>query len=484
MLMRLSMFAFLVFSLPLHGLAQIRVLGPDYLVKSLGSTNGRIQGSTATFGAPFYGDRVLGRLVWGESKGHHHCSADDYEVPALDVMSSSVSKAHDQARLINIVMVRRGECTFVTKAKVASEKGAHAVIIVDKEDSTLTSRDVQNLIVADDGFGQAVSIPSVLISQYDGEPLIAAAKNEDVIVELAWDIPTDNVVALDLWMNSAASDTQHFLQKFTRSRKTLNEVVKFTPHYDVFSADPAMNGYSGLCYDSSARYCAADPDGAGPVSGKDVLEENVRQLCIHEMTRIPRSRFQPEDSHGQVVFYAEKWWNYVEKLPIRCPIDSADQASRFGTVCSEKLMEEVGIDVQGVRHCVQTTTQAKLSHELVNKAWSPRALRVNGWRYKGMVDADLVTRAVCSGFVSRPGECNDLLKPRDPAAKFVGGDSSNGISMGVLVTSAVSLIVFALCSLVLYRRCLEKTLRSQMRESVMLEVSDQMAQYTRVGDAI
>lgn len=33
------------------------------------------------------------------------------------------------------------------------------------------------------------------------------------------------------------------------------------------------------------------------------------------------------------------------------------------------------------------------------EAWSPRAIRINGWRYSGMLEADLVVRAVCSGFI-------------------------------------------------------------------------------------
>jgi len=32
-------------------------------------------------------------------------------------------------------MVRRGKCSLTTKVKVAYEKGAHAVLIVDLEDS-------------------------------------------------------------------------------------------------------------------------------------------------------------------------------------------------------------------------------------------------------------------------------------------------------------------------------------------------------------
>merc|ERR1719331_3742519 len=101
-------------------------------------------------------------------------------------------------------MVRRGECTFVTKVKVASKKGAHAVIIVDKEDSQLTSHDLQNIIVADDGYGSTISIPSILVSRMDGELLINTVKDKEVVVELSWDIPTDKVVAIDLWMSSAS----------------------------------------------------------------------------------------------------------------------------------------------------------------------------------------------------------------------------------------------------------------------------------------
>jgi len=58
------------------------VMTPDWLVRDFTASMGRIEGSTATFGAPFYGDRVLGRLVYGESRlNHSHCVAEDYDVP-------------------------------------------------------------------------------------------------------------------------------------------------------------------------------------------------------------------------------------------------------------------------------------------------------------------------------------------------------------------------------------------------------------------
>jgi len=398
---------------------------------------------------------------------------DEHEAPK-DALENA-----EQKMATKIVVVLRGDCSFVTKVKVAAKKGAHAVIIVDKEDSTMSSHDLQKVIVADDGWGGNIRIPSVLISRFDGEPLIEAAKKGEVIVELSWDIPTGEVVDIDLWMNSAAADSQHFLKNFAKSRKALNEVVKFTPHYDVFSADPELNGYSGLCSDSSARYCAADPDGAGPISGKDVLEEDVRQLCIHEITKVPRSRHRglSAEGEGAVVFYAEKWWNYVEKFAQKCPVDASKGGLQFGKECSEKLMEELGIDISQVQNCVATSSNAKLESELVNKAWSPRALRVNGWRYSGLLEADLVTKAVCSGFVDQPEECKSLLAPPEQSSNMEVG---SGISARVMMLSAAALVSASFCAMMLYRRSLEQKIRLQIREDVMLEVTDQLAQYCKM----
>ncbi|CAE7880294.1 VSR7 [Symbiodinium sp. KB8] len=142
----------------------VRVVAPRNLKEEFQQTGGRIDGSTATFGAPFYGDSFLGRLVYGDSKGELHCTDGDYDVPEPSEYTPE-GKSYKEVSLINIVLVERGGCSFVTKVKVARRKHAHAVIIVDKKDSTLTSQDIRNIIVADDGYGSNINIPSVLISR-------------------------------------------------------------------------------------------------------------------------------------------------------------------------------------------------------------------------------------------------------------------------------------------------------------------------------
>ncbi|CAE8620077.1 unnamed protein product, partial [Polarella glacialis] len=152
---------------------QVRIMAPDSLVGELSASGGRIDGSTATFGAPFYGERILGQLLWGESAGKHHCTADDYSVPTPQEFMPP-GKTYKEVRLINIVLVERGTCSFVTKVKVARQKKAHAVIIVDKENSNLTAHDIRRVIVADDGYGANVDIPSILVSREEGQKLIDA----------------------------------------------------------------------------------------------------------------------------------------------------------------------------------------------------------------------------------------------------------------------------------------------------------------------
>lgn len=449
-------------------------------MEQFASAKGRIEGSTATFGAPFYGERILGRLVWGESKMNHtHCLEDDYSVPAPD----DDLVAHGQykeVRLIHIVMVRRGKCSFVTKVKVARKKGAHAVVIVDKEGSALTATDIRRIIVADDGYGDTVDIPSLLISRQDGQQLIdyAVMTNNQVIVEMAWDVPTNHVVIVDLWMSSASHETQRFLQEFSKKRRALNEFIKFVPHYHIFSMQVASD-YNNLCTSTDAQFCAEDPDGSGPISGKDVIEEDIRQLCIHETTKVKHINLDDSSAGHSLVEFAEKYWQYVESLPTSCPLDAATADARFGKACSETLMGSIGIGIDAVKQCVRETTVDKLRHERENIAWSPRALRINGWRYSGTLDADLVTRAICAGFVKQPDACASLVEPVDPF-KNDEPPPTNGVGLTTFVMALLAVAGITLAGLLLYKRSLTRHIHTTLREEVMLEVQAQMDTYKQL----
>jgi len=471
----------LLLAQPLPAAGQLRVMTPDWLVREFRESMGRIDGSTATFGAPFYGDRVLGRLVYGESQlNHSHCVAEDYEVPKPAEFLSGTSRS-EGVRLINIVMVRRGKCSFTTKVKVAYEKGAHAVLIVDREDSNLTSKDMANIIVADDGFGNKINIPSVLISKVEGRKLIQAVRRTQVVVELAWDLPTNHVVNVDLWMSSASRESLRFLKEFASKRRILNEVVNFQPHYAVFGidgTDPKI--YNDLCSDNSGQYCAEDPDGAGPITGKDVLAEDVRQLCIHTVHKVARVG-NTERGGPHAVEYAAQYWDYIEKLGDSCPLDAPRPQDRFGLECSTKLMKQVGVDIQRVEDCVRVNATPYLQREREHPAWSPRALRINGWRYSGIPDADLVTRAICSGFITQPSECKAIIRPRDPMVPYLAEAEVKAVSFMQMMAWLLGVTLAIFAGLLLYKRHLKEEIRRAISQSVQEEVILEMSQYSKIG---
>ena len=61
----------------------------------------------------------------------------------------------------------RGDCTFVEKVRHMEAAGVAVAIIVDNKDESVNS-----IIMSDDGSGAGIRIPSLLISQDDGEKLI------------------------------------------------------------------------------------------------------------------------------------------------------------------------------------------------------------------------------------------------------------------------------------------------------------------------
>merc|ERR550532_795580 len=140
-------------------------------------------------------------------------------------------------------------------------------------------------------------------------------------------------------MSSASRESQKFLKAFAAYRRVLNFVVSFKPHYAVFSMEKAdQDTASNLCSDASGKFCAEDPDGPGPITGREVLAEDVRQLCIHEIYKKVQPRDDPASSKLPAniasmkanvleataraagwVEYAAEYWSYVELFAERCP---------------------------------------------------------------------------------------------------------------------------------------------------------------------
>jgi len=220
-----------------------------------------------------------------------------------------------------------------------------------------------------------------------------------------------------------------------------------------------------------------------------VIEEDLRQLCLHERTKVPRQS-QQLASHVVPPEFAEKYWDYIEKFATRCPLGgAAGGGSQFGAACSLSLMREVGLgeaDIEAVSKCADPLQNTmELERQRNHTAWSPRALRINGWRYSGIMDAELVATAVCAGFSREPEECVQVkVKDRSAFDPFVPVVlRSDGVSPGTLFAFLLVMLAGIGVTFFLYKQYLRKEMRMTIREEVMLEVEAHMGEYGRlVGD--
>lgn len=140
----------------------VTVLSPQTLVAQFPSG---IDTRPALFGVPNYASSITGPVIYATPDDRDACQP-------LDSLNSMDTK---------IVMVDRGECTFVQKVKHAQDAGANAVIVVDNVEETNMP------FMADDGSGVSVSIPSILVHKSDGQKIKDSLANGDTpMLTMSW----------------------------------------------------------------------------------------------------------------------------------------------------------------------------------------------------------------------------------------------------------------------------------------------------------
>jgi hypothetical protein len=186
-----------------------------------------------------------------------------------------------------------GDCTFVKKVRTAQSIGAAAVLIA--ENSTHLPK-----TMADDGSGQDISIPSMLIGH---DTYVSVKKFYEllnhtghVVAELAWHKPkSENQVVMDFWHSPIDTHTKDFLANFSILAQSFDLSEKKDDSNDllVFRAHPLLldgeaigclyginETHPNPCYQMctiGGRYCHVSHTIA---TGQDIVTEALRRLCI------------------------------------------------------------------------------------------------------------------------------------------------------------------------------------------------------------
>ncbi|GAU36824.1 hypothetical protein TSUD_320610, partial [Trifolium subterraneum] len=357
---------------------------------------GKKDGAIGNFGLPNYGGYIIGSLVYPQ-KGSHGCEVFEGDKPFKF-----------RSYRPTIVLLDRGECYFALKVWHAQQAGAAAVLVADSIDETLITMDSPEESTDADGYIEKIVIPSVLIDKSFGDSLKEALNNKDeVLLRIDWreSVPhPDNRVEYEFWTNSndecgARCDEQmNFVKNFKGHAQILERggYTLFTPHYITwFCPQPFVE--SSQCKSqciNRGRYCAPDPEkdfGEG-YEGKDVVYENLRQLCVHRVAN---------GSNRSWV-----WWDYVTDFHVRCSM----KEKKYSKDCAEDVMKSLDLPIEKIKKCIGDP-EADVENEVLKIEQTAQigggsrgdvtilpTLVLNNVQYRGKLERTSVLKAICAGF--------------------------------------------------------------------------------------
>jgi len=146
-------------------------------------------------------------------------SKDKKPTEGSDAEKSEKDSAAVEQMATKIVIVQRGQCSFVTKVRNAERAGASLLVVADHQ-----QEDIQNVIMGDDGTGTGIRIPSMLIGKAQGAILMDQAKLNKEPVTLSAEFVMkhpDNTVEMELWYSSANVLALDFVKEFDKYMKDL-----------------------------------------------------------------------------------------------------------------------------------------------------------------------------------------------------------------------------------------------------------------------
>ena len=129
------------------------IYSPHSLKAATGKGDGIIETSVANFGLIPYGHSIVGSPY--------------FDPDNKDGCSKFTNKIGDNEES-PIVLVERGNCSFVKKVREVEHAGGKMAIVIDEVDN----ESMDSIIMVDDGTGNGIKIPSVMINKKEGDILL------------------------------------------------------------------------------------------------------------------------------------------------------------------------------------------------------------------------------------------------------------------------------------------------------------------------
>ena len=221
----MSKYFILLSILAMLAIADLVVYHPRRLRDKVNKVNGTMKASLANFGSIHYEHSIVGK-VWYDKNNQYGCEKFNLTITAVGDPDIEPSP---------IVLVKRGKCPFVKKVRNVEHAGGYLAVIYDDKPNEI----IEKIIMVDDGTGNGISIPSMLISKEDGEAILEEMEDclddpRKVCVQLLarFDLKhPDNRVEYEFHYSSSDDRSLDFIQNWGEYHKKFGKDVQFTPRF-------------------------------------------------------------------------------------------------------------------------------------------------------------------------------------------------------------------------------------------------------------
>ncbi|KAK1324378.1 Vacuolar-sorting receptor 6 [Acorus calamus] len=367
--------------------SSITVLSPE-------NFRSRHDAAIGNFGIPEYGASMTGVVVYPEKSS---TGCEDFGERFRSLSSRPV-----------VLLLDRGDCYFALKAWHGQKAGAAAVLVADNIDEPLITMGTPHESSDEGGYIERIKIPSALVNRAFGETLKKALRkaSEEVVVKLDWSdsMPNpDERVEYELWTNSndecglRCDEQIDFVKNFKGHAQILERggYTQFRPHYITWFC-PTIFIKSRQCRSqciNNGRYCAPDPEQNfhEGYEGKDVVIENLRQLCVHKVAN--------ESNRSWV------WWDFVTDFHIRCSM----KEKKYSRECAESVVKSLGLPLEKIKDCMGDL-DADVENSVLKAEQELQVSSCLFFPYRGLqwiLDRTAILKAICAGFkaASDPAIC-------------------------------------------------------------------------------
>lgn len=165
-----------------------------------------------------------------------------------------------------IVLVERGNCPFTKKVRNIEHAGGRLAVLIDN-----TDEEVKDVIMVDDGTGNGIRIPSMLISKDDGDIIKTYIKKNskkdghsidykhNVAFLATFEInKPDNRVEYDFWYTSSDDRALDFFRDFRPFHDQLDKKALITPHFAFWTCKECDETILKKDCFGNGKYCAID----------------------------------------------------------------------------------------------------------------------------------------------------------------------------------------------------------------------------------